>query len=232
MTDNLPAIRSRAFEWLPKTVINEESSLYETKHWDYRMLSPEEATSLFLQSYREAFRLAYAYRTDYLQADEKEPLRSDTLAACKKTDFNGLWSARCHADRIGAQYLFYCSAAMTFAMERDWKYLPRPTQLYGKKAAPNEPSMLEYIVQRHREERRDYSLSDFYTIRKNFNHPLQRSYREFCLGKIKRSMVAKDLIASQFLERGNLEESHIADAVGEHVVRDAVQLLTLKGKSL
>src|SRR5690554_2626742 len=106
-----------------------EAGLYQTKWWDYRIMHPMEATYHFAQAYVQAVKAAVRKRIDLYVSINCKPLKDQDFLKCSRHVITGLWKARQEADRHGIPYDFWCSKAMKYAQDRDWRYLPKPTHL-------------------------------------------------------------------------------------------------------
>jgi hypothetical protein len=145
---NLPAaqIEGLIAAHVPRKEISEVSQVYGTKWWDYRRLAPGHSFYLFGHHYYRATKAA-ARR---ILADQKSRSRDGragtgmlgvalTEMTCEglwerdKGHITGLWKAMLVADAIGIPYPDFCRLACRIAIDRLWKRLPRPSQLYSEK---------------------------------------------------------------------------------------------------
>lgn len=115
---------------VPQELRDDEPELMQTRWFDYRDLLPAQATYAFAEQYDIAYREAYARTRDYRDAGKIRPIV--TLDISEGSDFLSFWRARQAADKIGCKYDFYLRFVMNRFLERGWKYLPRPNQLYGE----------------------------------------------------------------------------------------------------
>lgn len=123
-----------------------EAALFQTKAWDYRFLHPIEATYLFAHIYNEQFALACHRRIDYKRAPFIRGARGEDPLLHSKAQLTGLIKARQWADEHGMPYDFHCAHALSFAEERDWRYLPKPAQLYSSKKSADETTMRHEVL--------------------------------------------------------------------------------------
>lgn len=118
-----------------------ETQLYESKWWDYRFMSPIEATLAYIDAFGVEARKIYAREFDEEKArhvrvatgeDMLHRLEKDAPRA--KERFASYWRGRACADAIGMPYSDYISSMMDFRM-RLWKrrHIPLPNQLYGQR---------------------------------------------------------------------------------------------------
>lgn len=108
---------------------DEEKELMKTKWFDYRHLHPVQATDLFAQQYRKAYREYTKRRKDYLEVHNGS---SDDITSMSKRKLTALTKARRAADRHCIPYDLYISAAFDWAESRIWKRIPMPNHLYGE----------------------------------------------------------------------------------------------------
>lgn len=166
---NLSALEleRRTWQFVRADLLAEESSLYQTKWWDYRPLHPLAATYRFTLAYHDAYVRAYAKRKDVNAAKFVNPLKENNFLRGSTQAVTGFWRARQFADRLGTPYDFYCTRAMEYAAVCDWPYLPQPHILYSSKSKNQHGSMLEFIVEKWdkaQESRIFTAESDFYRV--------------------------------------------------------------------
>jgi hypothetical protein len=117
-----------------------EAQLCASKWFDYYDLHPTKATYLFGAHYRQATRYINTQILDHRIATFTRGFKGDDLFRGKAAEVTGFWKGRMMADRKGIPYDVYCVSALRWAVERLWKRLPRPTQLYSELA-------VEYVEQ-------------------------------------------------------------------------------------
>lgn len=108
----------------------EEPELYQTRWFDYRHLTPAQATYLFAEWYRRVYLTSYEQTRDIRTVDDATPFEPDDIFESR--DMTAMWLARQSADRLGCRYDFYLRFCFTRASERGWRHLPRPNQLYAE----------------------------------------------------------------------------------------------------
>jgi hypothetical protein len=127
---------SQAF--IPKKVKDFDFGLFQTKWFDYRHMSPLEATLAYVDAYGPVYRRIYSQQMDHEAAKhihhvDGDQIRKGLVENCTKTkrSFTGYWKGRQVADALGMPYDDYISLAMNARM-RHWKrkHLPRPEHLY------------------------------------------------------------------------------------------------------
>lgn len=94
-----------------------ERILAQTKWFDYRFLSPIQATQFFVEEYQRIFRWKWRLNFNSADADKKRGTAAGGLFHDRK-EFSGFWNARAHADLLGVPYEIYISTAMETALRR------------------------------------------------------------------------------------------------------------------
>lgn len=114
--------------------LNLERELYLTKWFDYRFISPVEATQRFADAYVTIYRDIWCQQFDRNAAASKKALASGGLYHNHR-EFSLMWGARQAADALGAPYELHIRHAMDIKLRLGWKKPPRPNQLCGIKKA-------------------------------------------------------------------------------------------------
>jgi len=115
--------------WFTREQLARESTLVSLKWFEYRFMSPLDATRHFQKAYSAAYRRAFEQHIDREQA--KNVRGSDLIKfETNQGERTQLWEARCRADEAGIRYEEYISMSFDFAMRRQRKKLPRPNQLH------------------------------------------------------------------------------------------------------
>lgn len=112
---------------IPQALRDNEAELRQQRWFDYRHLTPAEATYLFAAEYRHAYVEAYKRQRDIRTAEHIRPFAPDDIFACK--ELNAMWQVRQAADSIGCKYDFYLRFVFDRFAQRGWRYLPRPNQM-------------------------------------------------------------------------------------------------------
>jgi len=112
--------------------------LYRTKWFDYRHMTPLQATRHYVEAYAKVYKSAFARELDHERAQYVRGLDLDEMLSGlgqgktkHKANFVGCWRGRQIADALGMPYEVYVDLAMTYRMRR-WQRakLPRPCHLY------------------------------------------------------------------------------------------------------
>lgn len=109
--------------------LEEEAAAMQTKWFDYRMMPHVRATYLFARFFNITYRDYFAETRD---KDTSKMIRGihheDVFKSRDKTTIH---LARQAFDTIGVRYEFGLRFAMRRFLERGWRTMPRPNQLYG-----------------------------------------------------------------------------------------------------
>ena len=128
-----------AFHFIDKSLLGIDPELYRTKWFDYRMLTPLQATRLYIEAFGEVYRDYFAVEIDkrssaYIRVPTVENVMSGLAEDVKKvkSTFSGMWRGRQVADAIGMPYKDYIHTVMGFRL-RFWskKHLPQAQHLYN-----------------------------------------------------------------------------------------------------
>ncbi|SOE18219.1 hypothetical protein SAMN05877838_3137 [Hoeflea halophila] len=119
----------RAGEVFDRKTLAAEPSLFASKWFDYRFISPYRATMLFVRTYQDVFRRKIAQVVDKGLASNVSGIKATSL---KNNDQvrTQVWKARQRADEVGMPYDLYIEAAFEFALNRNRTMMPQPNQLH------------------------------------------------------------------------------------------------------
>lgn len=131
-----------------------ELDLFTSKWFDYRHMTPLQATGHYVEAFNEVYRRKYAENYDELAAENLKLSDLSTLirrldipgkGASTKATISAYWRGRQFADALGMPYVEYVTLAMDFRL-RFWqqRYLPKPGHLYDDR-------LLEKISERWHE---------------------------------------------------------------------------------
>lgn len=194
-----------AVEHIPSKYWLRESELYASKWWDYRPMHPMQATYLFVDAYKRAYKAAYARRSDTEYAKWLKVFAKDDFLEGAASTRTALWLARQQADEIGCSYDFFCTRAMHYAERRDWAMLPRPQAMYSNKPMYQSDLTIAQHVERLWAEKVKtelmYSTDAFYQAENFVNNIHQREHQRMLIGRIQhnpnRAMLVADLVYEQ-----------------------------------
>jgi hypothetical protein len=128
-----------AFKHIDKNLLKLEPELFRTKWFDYRMITPLQATELYVEAFAEIYRSYFAVEIDRRNAQHVRIPNFPTVIAGveagdrkRKTFFAGCWRGRQVADALGMPYKEFIHTVMGYRL-RFWSqnHLPRPHQLYN-----------------------------------------------------------------------------------------------------
>lgn len=158
--------------------------LFESKWFDYRFMTPLQATECYIGFYGEIYKRVYARmidrdRAEFLKLITVERLREGLKAGETKAKriFTGMWRGRQFADAIGIPYDEYIPQAFDNRMRR-WQqsHLPQPEHLYH-------PVTLEIISERWEQMKKGrlwLATHPAYMVQNYVGTPAQDAYHEWC----------------------------------------------------
>jgi hypothetical protein len=109
-----------------------ERELHQSKWFDYRFISPMEATHHFRAEYSKIYQLKYANNTDTEEAETRTGVRAGPAFQCK-TELTSFWRARQAADAVGLPYRLFIDVAFEQLIRGGWQRFPHINQLYSAK---------------------------------------------------------------------------------------------------
>lgn len=202
----------------PKT-LEFEPGFFRTKWFDYRFLTPAEATELFADQYRELFRSFWRMHFDLREAHLKEGIAEKHIFSGDRRSLAGIWVARQCADGLGVPYEYFIRYGLEHLMSGRSRRIPRPNQLFDEQAC-------NYVDKKWQEAiaSRRFLSDDPRYLTVNFRgDPTQCDYRQWLLRLIKlRSRVGRrDAIQAFCFEKGVLPREMAVDGFGEELVGEA-----------
>ncbi|MDN2580880.1 hypothetical protein [Aquibium sp. ELW1220] len=173
--------------WFPTQTLAIEADLVSIKWFEYRFMSPLDATLRFARLYREIYQQKFASNIDRDQA--RNVVGSDPKRFSKDPrERTQLWMARVRADVVGMRYEDYIDFSFDFALRRGHvrKKLPRPNQLHHGDAAHD--YWVAYRLKRWEELVRDGIASvdnmTCYRVENRKGFPAQMAFRDFAVERI------------------------------------------------
>jgi hypothetical protein len=163
-----------------------EASLMTLKWYDYRFMSPLDATLLFGALYQKQFQATIARVVDRRLAQNVRGIDM-TKIMTNKRQLTALWNARQHADRLGIRYPEYLQFCFAFYTDVKRKALPRPNQLYFSEASEVAwlTKLMKFWPERVFEGLAKVDDLPQYRFEAFENLPAQRGYRQFILDRAK-----------------------------------------------
>jgi hypothetical protein len=116
--------------------LESERKLHQSKWFDYRFISPMEATHQFRVVFSEIHQRKYAQNIETEKAKTRIGVRGGP-AFQRKTELTSFWRARQTADTYGLPYKVFIEVAFEHCIRGGWKRLPHINQLYGKASIKN-----------------------------------------------------------------------------------------------
>jgi hypothetical protein len=160
-----------------------ERGLDQTKWFDYRFLTPMEATEAFASAYQQEFQYRYGKNIDTEEAKGKTGTRGNNWKSNSR-EFNSFWSARQFADELGVPYGFFVEHAMMHLLRSGWQHIPRPNQLYGYKVRD---AVAKKVLERWAEwTAARFIFSDLpqYLVENFSGSPAQIAHREWVIAQL------------------------------------------------
>lgn len=212
-----------------------EPRLYQLKWWDYRSLHPVQATFLFADCYKKAAIWSLSRRVDVEEAQSfricgGKKFGEDSFLSLPKQQRTGMWVARQTADRFGIPYDFWCTKAMIYCEKNLWRFIPKPTQMYGSTVKEEHEHfkmpMVDYIRLAWHEKKSNEFLcanSDFYKADNYSGHQYQKDHLLFLKRQLvrlnNRAMVVFELINERRVITEGMARSLLGDKA-ESVFRE------------
>ncbi len=177
--DNITALRLV----MPYVLMRERERAH-SKWYAYRFMSPLQATVLFADLYREAFKRYIRTHRDAHDADAAQGLGTRLFGEPNRS-LTEVWNARQRADELGLPYNLLFEFSFHFAGRRTRKRAPRPGQLFDSgNAGIAWPLELEkWIVDPLHQEVQRLSLPQY--RHENYrSYPVQREFHDYLLAGI------------------------------------------------
>ncbi len=127
-----------AFHFIGKDLLAIDPELYRTKWFDYRMMTPLQATRHYIEAFGEVYREYFAVEISksasaFIKVPTVDAMMEGLGADVEKIkrSFSGMWRGRQVADAIGMPYKEYIHTVMGLRL-RFWgqNHLPQATHLY------------------------------------------------------------------------------------------------------
>jgi len=115
-------------------ILAKESELMNKKWFDYRFLDPMKATKQFIRAYKDTFKKHFRESIDHERESNVNGINWKKFYEDPRVRTQ-IWKARQRADETGMPYDVYVELAFHFALKRDRKMFPQPSQLHFPNAA-------------------------------------------------------------------------------------------------
>lgn len=194
---------------IPKKLLAHEKELLDTKWFDYRFMTPFQATMKYVDAFVTIGRMIYRREID-LERSQHIAIMSSATVMRKlkegaadtqlKSALTGYWRGRQVADALGMQYEDYIHHAMSNRM-RMWQrtYLPQPRQLYDSEIV--EKVQAAWIEMK--EASFYYADHHAYLLENYTGLPCQNNYHEFLFEQA-RATTNEHFHIARFLREGLL----------------------------
>jgi len=120
-----------ATRYISPEILAIEAELINLKYVDYAFLSAVEATRLFQRQFIEMYQEYHGRYLDYHERENKRGMKSVSLFENPAETITALWKGRQTADALGMEYGLYCRTAFRHLVDRGYRHLPLPNQLYS-----------------------------------------------------------------------------------------------------
>lgn len=175
-----------------------EPELFRSKWFDYRFLTPFQATLLYAAYYEPVYaeqvqRYATTAEAEYRRPITMQKILDEILkpepSQKAKSNFSALYRGRAVADAIGAPYDFFIRTSFDKRM-RAWqnRQLPRPHHLYSENFVPRVIEEWE----KHKTQIRLHAKHPAYKPENYIGLAVQDDYRQFLLEQGHRQFIPND----------------------------------------
>jgi hypothetical protein len=197
---------------------SEEVGLYAQKWFDYRFMTPSEASYFYAHEFVKAYRRHFRINIDRDDAERVKPMRKEDLFTNSATFVSGIWRGRQFADALGMPYDHYLDGALYYRL-RYWRqtHLPRPHQLYQEDSRYSDDMRQTWFVNaitKNWEEKQSSML--FYSRHPNYKNDRyigtrdQNDHHEWLIKQMKLRMnpapLLKRLIDEEFIPLEKVQE--------------------------
>lgn len=223
-------IRAKYYTW--------DKELYSTKWFDYRQMTPLQATAAYANAYETVYRGFFAETLNFEKAkyikflpiakisermelpDIKNPKNAKERQNNKqrlkaRETFSAFWRGRQIADALGMPYETYIDAVITKRL-RNWRnrYLPRPIHLYRD-------IEVEYAQERWEELQASRLFLANHPVYLNQNYqnlPQQNDYHEWLFKQAELRSEPSRFLA-RFVSEGRLLEEKVRNRIADNEFR-------------
>jgi hypothetical protein len=212
---------------IAKSDLKRERELNETKWFDYCFIDPTHATKLFAESYKQAYRAAWARHFDVAESEHRRGLflvptfLDPNPSKNARRTITGLWKARQFADELGVPYDFFCRVAFQFWLDNGPKRLPQPNQLFSVAWRERLAEAIKVAWREQDENTTIYPSSVHFQASAFQSTRAQRRHVERCLEVLKLKHGHPFQIARLVYERGFLSEAQVLSVFGEERIERA-----------
>jgi hypothetical protein len=169
-------------------LLKNERDLITTKWFDYRFLSPLDATQYFIDQYHKSYRKAWAKNFDSIESERRHGLQPGRLPTGKGV-LTSVWTARQFADSLGAPYGLFLDEAFQLWLDAGHR-LPCPNQLYAKKWKASIGLKVHAKMKEFLESKICYSNAPQYSLKAPVETSLRDEHVIWCMEQLKVSGAA------------------------------------------
>lgn len=114
---------------IDRNLLARERELLDTKWFDYRLMSPLDATITFINAFNTTYKRSWARAFDRKESERRHGLKPGLLPTDPAT-LTSVWKARQFADSLFAPYELFLDATFRLWLDAGHR-LPRPNQIYA-----------------------------------------------------------------------------------------------------
>lgn len=217
---------------IPRDTLAREADLMLTKWPAYRFLSPMQATDLFAEEYRAAYKRILHQASDVDHGKNAKPLEG-LNSLTNNSAYTQVWIARQHADEFCVPYNIYLDFPFAFAAARERHTWPSPNQLRPKPDSDQETAWMakfkaHWDVEHLRVELVRMPLMAQYARAADASLPAQAAFRELLLEVWQQTSARLDSLLGGFVrQRSYLTVEDCESAYGQEPVQRALELVAM-----
>lgn len=203
----------------------DESQLMMTRWFDYRFMSPLDATLLFGRHYIAGLRSHMRKHFDAERAGEVAGIK-EGLPAARATWFTGLWRARARTDAIFVPYDLLINFSFDFSANRKrfWNMLPQQLHASQKNAEAWWALFHERVEDELPVRMKRVGETPHYRIENDLDLPPQRHFRNLMLSEMRHeNRMLAEQIADRVLVKRHLTLDQGLSLVAPNADRNEVE---------
>jgi hypothetical protein len=191
---NWPCVKS-----MSRKDLELERKLHQSKWFDYRFVSPMEATHQFRAAYSEIHIRKYGQHFSTEEAKARTGVRAGP-AFQHRTELTSFWRARQKADLYGLPYKVFIEVAFDQLMAGGWQRFPHPNQLYAEQNLQRIYTAAASYWEEFQQSDFDRSFSHLPEYRtESYHHfPAQVAHRAWVVDLLKKKSAARGLSVKPF----------------------------------
>lgn len=201
-----------------------EPDLFRTKWFDYRFLTPFQATMLYTAYFEPIYAEQVERYKNTAQAEYRRPITLAKIqdeilkpepATKAKSNFSALNRGRAVADALGIPYDFFIRASFDVRM-RAWQngQLPRPHHLYHENFVPRVVAEWD----KHRSQIRMHAVHPAYRPENFAELAAQTDYRQFLLDQGHLQLISNERM-QQYVYDGEITQEQYDEFIEERIRR-------------